>query len=115
MATRVVNVRTEKCDVYVARPSRWGNPYSHQANTLATFRVRSREEAIAAYETWICQQPELLAALPTLKGKILGCFCSPAACHAEVLARLADDPVAPVVRIAEQEIAPCQMTLPGAD
>lgn len=32
--------------------------------------------------------PTLLAALPELKGKVLGCFCKPKACHGDVLADL---------------------------
>jgi hypothetical protein len=113
--TRVVNCRTEKFDVFIGRPSRWGNPYSHQTSALAMFRVRTREEAIAAYATWILQQPELLAELPTLKGKILGCYCRPShACHGDVLARMADGlyDVTPVERAAEPDR---QMALPGAD
>ena len=35
------------------------------------------------------EQPELLAALPELAGKTLGCWCAPKACHGDVLARLA--------------------------
>ncbi len=47
---------------------------------------------IAKYEQWLLQQPELMAALPELRGKVLGCWCSPNACHGDVLARLADSP-----------------------
>jgi hypothetical protein len=35
-------------------------------------------------------QPELMAALGEIRGKVLGCWCKPAACHGDVLARLAD-------------------------
>ena len=35
-------------------------------------------------------QPALLAALPELRGKRLGCWCAPQACHGDVLAQLAD-------------------------
>jgi len=31
-----------------------------------------------------------LARLPDLRGRRLGCFCAPQACHGDVLARLAD-------------------------
>ena len=36
------------------------------------------------------RRPDLLAQLPTLKGKRLACWCKPKTCHREVLARLAD-------------------------
>ena len=89
--TRVVHCKREVYDVYIGRPGLWGNPYSHLPNTLAEFKVSTREEAITMYEIWLKQQPELLAQLPTLKGKILGCWCKPQACHGDVLARLAED------------------------
>lgn len=92
--TRVVHCKKAPYDVYVGRGrgSAWGNPFTHIADkrTLARFVVGSREEAIAAYREWIVQQPELMARLPELKGKILGCWCHPLACHGDVLAALAD-------------------------
>jgi Domain of unknown function (DUF4326) len=35
-------------------------------------------------------RPDLLALLPGLRGRWLGCWCVPEACHAEVIAALAD-------------------------
>jgi hypothetical protein len=32
-----------------------------------------------------------MAALPELKGRVLGCWCAPLACHGDVLAQLAND------------------------
>ena len=86
--TRVVHCRREPSDVYIGRPSKWGNPFSHLANTLAKFRVRNRQEAIDKYREWIVQQPELMADLESLRGKTLGCFCSPRACHGDILIEL---------------------------
>ncbi len=86
----VVNRREARYDVYIGRPSKWGNPFSHLNSPLAEFRVKNRAEAIARYEEWIQQQPHLMAALPELKGKVLGCWCKPHACHGDVLVRLAN-------------------------
>ena len=36
----------------------------------------------------ILNRPELLDALHELKGKRLGCYCKPAACHGDVLVEL---------------------------
>jgi hypothetical protein len=69
-------------DVYVGRPSKWGNPF-----TIG--RDGTREEVIEKYRVWIKTQPELLAALPELHDKVLGCWCDPKPCHATVLADLA--------------------------
>jgi hypothetical protein len=90
MMTRVVHCKKESYDVYIGRPSKFGNPYSHLPGTLAEFRVATRTEAIAMYEIWIKDQVNLLAALPELKGKVLGCWCAPLPCHGDVLARLAE-------------------------
>lgn len=87
---RVVHFKKEDFDVYIGRPSRWGNPFSHIPGK-GQFLVVSREEAIAKYEEWIKTQPDLMAALPELKGKTLGCWCKPQACHGDVLVRLANE------------------------
>ena len=60
----VVHHRKAKFDVYVGRPSKWGN----------TFRIVgdiTRAEIIARYETWLLKQPHLMTALPELRGKVL--------------------------------------------
>lgn len=88
----VVNVRSAAYDVDITRATKWGNPFTHikDAKTRAQHVVATRAEAIAKYEEWVQQQPHLMAALPTLKGKVLGCYCKPLACHGDVLARLAN-------------------------
>lgn len=91
MKTRIVHCKKAPYDVYIGRPSEWGNPFSHQEGTLAEFKVPTREDAIAAYEVYLKTKPDLLAKLPDLKGKTLGCWCKPAPCHGDVLARLADE------------------------
>lgn len=83
MSKRVVHCRRDDYDVYVGRPSKWGNPFVIGYDG-------TRAEVIAQYEAWIKTQPELMAALPELKGKVLGCYCAPLPCHGDVLARLAN-------------------------
>lgn len=84
----IVHCKVETYDVYIGRPSKWGNPFSHLPDTLAEFRVSTREEAISRYREWIITRPELMEALPELQNKVLGCWCSPKACHGEVLIAL---------------------------
>ena len=79
----VVHCKRAAHDVYIGRPSKWGNPF-------VIGRDGTREEVIARYEAWLLEQPELLAALPELEGKTLGCWCAPRPCHGDVLARLAN-------------------------
>jgi hypothetical protein len=90
-ASLVVHCKKSAYDVYIGRPGPWGNPFSHQAGTLAKFRVASRDEAVSKYEEWLLAQPELVArAKAELRGKVLGCWCSPQSCHGHVLARIAN-------------------------
>lgn len=88
MTTRVVHCKREKYDIYIGRPSKWGNPFSEKDGTLAEFKVATREQAIEMFEAWILTQPELMNELHTLKDKVLGCWCAPKACHGDVLIRL---------------------------
>lgn len=88
-----MNCRRDAFDVYVGRPSPFGNPFSHRPGTLATYRVRTRDAAIARFEEWLMTDPELIARVRReLRGKVLGCWCAPdKACHAEILARVANE------------------------
>lgn len=85
---RVVHWKKEKFDVFIGRPSIWGNPFSHKEKTNAQFKVDSVKEAIECYRKWLLTQPDLMERLPELKGKILGCWCKHKAddiCHGDVL------------------------------
>jgi hypothetical protein len=89
MVMSVVHCK-QKHDVYIGRPSKWGNPFSHKPS-MAKYMVATREEAIEKYRIWIQSQPELLSALPELRGKVLGCWCKPKACHGDVLVAMANE------------------------
>lgn len=88
---KVVHCKKEAYDVYIGRPSKWGNPFSHLPNTIAQYKVGTREEAIEKYAEWLLEQDELLKDIGELKGKILGCWCSPKKCHGDILLALAND------------------------
>lgn len=91
MVTRVVHCKKSKYDVYIGRPSIWGNPFSHKDDTLAEFKVATREEAIQKYAEWVLTQPKIMSNLHKLKGKVLGCWCKPLACHGDILAKMVDE------------------------
>ena len=78
---RIVKKGEAAYDTYVGRPSKWGNPFVIGVHG-------DRAEVIARYDAWIRDQPELMAALPELKGKVLACHCAPKRCHAEILLNL---------------------------
>jgi hypothetical protein len=79
--TRVVNLRYEDYDTLIARPAKWGNPFQ-------IGRDGTREQVIRMYEVHVRRRPDLIAALPELVGKRLGCYCKPLPCHGDVLVRL---------------------------
>lgn len=80
--TKVVHCKKEPFDVYIGRPSKWGNPFS--------IRDYSREEVIEKYKEWIVEQDDLLLQLGELKGKTLGCWCKPKDCHGDILVELVE-------------------------
>ena len=79
--------------VYVGRPSRFGNPYSHLPleATKASILVDSREEAVQRYREMVLTHEGMIKDIKaTLRGKDLVCWCAPAACHADVLLEIAN-------------------------
>lgn len=81
--TRVVHVRREPADVFIGRPSQWANPYHIGVDG-------TRDQVAMKYREWVIRQPRLLREIRGLRGKALGCACSPLVCHGDVLAALAD-------------------------
>lgn len=83
----VVHCKREKYDVYIGRPSKWGNPF-------AIGKDGTREEVIAKYREEMIDKPGnrwiKSEARRELKGKKLGCWCAPEACHGDVLAEIAN-------------------------
>ena len=80
----VVHCKKSTYDVYIGRPSKWGNPF-----TIG--KDGTREEVIQKYEKYILDSPILLSQLHELKDKVLACWCSPQACHGDVLVKLINE------------------------
>lgn len=100
MSTRVVRIRRKDgkiatdCDVYIGRKCTmggWDLPQSKWHNPFSVRQCGSAEEACARYEKYIRTQPRLLKSLDELRGKTLGCWCKPNACHGDVLVKLLDE------------------------
>lgn len=94
--TRVVRCRKrngviqDKFDVYIGRRINrggWDLPASKWANPFSTAGGLSIEEVLAKYEAYLLSRPDLMAALPELKNKILACWCSPGPCHGDILVK----------------------------
>jgi uncharacterized protein DUF4326 len=94
---RVWNKRDPACPtdaVYVGRPTKWGNPYSHlPSHDPNVILVPTRADAIRLYQDWFLTTDagkRLLDQLEQLRGKHLVCWCAPKDCHADFLLELAN-------------------------
>lgn len=63
---KVVHCKRDPYDIYIGRGNKWGNPF-------VVGEHGNRQEVIDKYEQWIKTQLQLMAALPELHGKVLGC------------------------------------------
>ncbi len=81
--TTVVNVRCEPYDVCIMRPSILGNPFE-------IGRDGTREEVVKKHRKYFVHKmltdTAFREAVESLRGKKIGCCCSPAACHGDVYA-----------------------------
>jgi hypothetical protein len=85
----------------ICRPSVMGNDWSHLANSRATHKVKTRQEAINCWEDWFDEQEEntpvkqefqRLVRKYKEEGELtLICWCAPLSCHGHVLARKIED------------------------
>lgn len=80
----VVHCKKSKYDIYIGRPSKWGNPF-------VIGKDGNREEVLEKYKNWILTQENLLQDLHELKGKVLGCWCYPLKCHGDILVEMANN------------------------
>lgn len=85
--TTVVHCKKHEYDQLVDRTTILGNP----------FRIGidgTREECIAKYELYARERMKhdlvFAQAIWKCRGKRIACWCSPLACHGEVIARIAD-------------------------
>lgn len=81
--TRVVHCKREPYDIYIGRPSKWGNPFM-------IGKDGTREEVIEKYREYVLKNDKLMGSLHELKGKVLGCWCAPKSCHGDALKELVE-------------------------
>ena len=88
MQAVVVNIYKEQFDAYIGRAGRgedgyFGNPFRME-NRI------SREQAVKSFQKYFTERiekdSEFKRRVLALKGKRLGCFCKPKACHGDVIA-----------------------------
>ncbi len=75
----LVHCKKEPYDIYIGRPSKWGNPFKIGIDG-------DRLTVINKFRRYILNKPGLLKDIKEeLYNKVLGCWCAPEACHGEVL------------------------------
>jgi len=80
---KVVHCKKQHFDIYIGRPSKWGNPFE-------IGKDGDRQQVIDKFRNYILNS-ELLYDIMELDGKILGCWCSPKACHGDVLVEIIEE------------------------
>lgn len=81
--TTVVNIRTTPCQVFIGRPSKFGNPFK-------IGRDGNREQVIKKFKKYFCQR---LKNDPAFKKSVqnlidvetIGCYCAPEPCHGDII------------------------------
>lgn len=94
--------------IVVARPSKWGNPFTIQGAVESGFAMGEtdgRRVAVGAFRDWLLgntwaagsgsawdqRRADYIDALPSLRGHDLACWCPlDQPCHADVLLELAN-------------------------
>jgi hypothetical protein len=83
MITKVVHCKKEKYDVYIGRPSLFGNPFS-------IGKDGDRKHVIGKFGAYfykrIMTDKNFYNEVQKLKGKVLGCWCKPKECHGDIIA-----------------------------
>lgn len=103
--TYIVHFKKFEHDIYIGRPSKWANPYTHKdlEKTKAKFQVSSRKEAIEQYEKYL-NESGLINDIEELRGKILGCWCcnfpcdgseKTFVCHGQVISKILNEKIKP--------------------
>lgn len=86
----------------IDRRTKWGNPYHmhhildyDEAEYLGAVHREggsiTRADAIVLYEWYLRNNKELLEDLESLRGKTLGCWCSPKPCHGDVILKILNE------------------------
>jgi hypothetical protein len=86
--TTVANLRREPYDVYIGRAGHGQDGYF--GNPIRLGRKNTREDVLHQYAKWFAERvrtdADFRRRVLALRGKRLGCFCKPLACHGDVIA-----------------------------
>lgn len=97
---QIVNIHDYNGEYYyVGRGSPLGNPFSDKPSKFDVMKTGSRKESIEKYKEWIEERllyntpqrraiEECVNILISRNKIVLGCFCKPKPCHAEVISEI---------------------------
>ncbi|MGD2065703.1 MAG: DUF4326 domain-containing protein [Candidatus Bathyarchaeota archaeon] len=92
MKTKVVNLKYSEYDVFIGRPSKWGNPFYVGG-------LQDRSKACEKFKIWLAGKikaphgqvpPTKEEIIKELKGKRLGCYCAPLECHGDAYVEICE-------------------------
>lgn len=85
--TKIVHCKKEKFDIYIGRPSILGNPFE-------IGKHGNREDVIKKYKIYfydkLIKDNNFWRRVWECKGKTLGCWCKPQACHGDIIKEYLD-------------------------
>ena len=85
----------QDCDIYIGRKVMYGGWSLPQSFWHNPFHLKDynfdRISNLESYRQYVTQRPDMIARLPSLRGKRLGCWCSPNKCHGDILIELLDE------------------------
>jgi len=85
--TRIVHCKKEKYDVYIGRPSIFGNPFTIDKDG-------TRDDVIKKFKHYflirIGNDNKFYHEILKLKDKTLACWCKPEACHGDIIKEYLD-------------------------
>lgn len=95
MKTTVVNVRRNSSDIFVGRPSMFGNPFIIDVHG-------NREEVLEKFAPYfyerLASDDNFKKRVLALRGRVLGCYCKPPEgfngrllCHGQIIAGYLDN------------------------
>ena len=91
--TKVVNLYKEPYEVYIGRSGKGKDGYF--GNPIKLLKGQTRGSTIEKYKDYFYNRLEtdeqFKRKIEELKGKVLGCFCKPNACHGDVIKEYLDN------------------------
>lgn len=80
--TRIVNMTTTPCEVPIDRSGPFGNPFPLRSESD---RAAVLEKYRAYFHKRVESDPEFRRRVLALRGRVLGCWCSPKLCHGTII------------------------------